>query len=316
VSRSETRGHGGAYHLHEHALEAAVSPRFFLIPLALGAATPVAAQDPAATRVELVGAGVISTPNLNETFPAIDPRDGSLWFSRYQDDFDRQTIYVARPRGDGWDTPKVAPFSGTYGDRAPRLSPDGSLLYFTSNRPTEGAGPPARDLNIWVVTRGADGSWSAPALVAAPVSLPTSRDMHAAITADGSLYFASYRPEGRGRADIYVARRQGGGFGAAEPLGPTVNDSLGQTDLVVSADGTRMIFIVTGGPGGLGGDDLYAVAGDGTGWGQPVQLPAPINSNEYEYGPGFSPDGRWLYFTSHRNGTGDIFRVSMTWRIW
>jgi Tol biopolymer transport system component len=77
-----------------------------------------------------------------------------------------------------------------------------------------------------------------------------------------------------------------------------------------------MILIVTGGPGGLGGDDLYAVAGDGTRWGQPVHLPAPINSNEYEYGPAFSPDGRWLYFTSHRNGTGDIFRVSMRWTIW
>jgi hypothetical protein len=210
----------------------------------------------------------------------------------------------------------VAPFSGTYGDRAPRFSPDGSRLYFTSNRPLEGAGPAGRDLNIWVVTRQADGGWGDPALVPAPVSLPTSRDMHAAITAEGSVYFASYRPEGRGRADIYVAPWRAGGFGAAEALGPTVNDSLGQTDLIVSADGRRMILVVTDRPGGLGGDDLYTLVRQGAAWGAPVHLPAPINSNEYEYGPALSPDGRWLYFTSHRGGTGDIYRVPVTLMGW
>jgi len=292
-----------------------VSPRI-LVPFVLftAAAPGAAAQD--TTRAELVAPGVISTTDLNETFPAIDPRDGSLWFSRYQQSFDQQTIYVARAQGDRWAPPVVASFSGTYGDRTPRFSPDGSRLYFTSNRPLERTGPAGRDLNIWVVTRRADGGWGEPALVPAPVSLPTSRDMHAAITADGSVYFASYRPEGRGRADIYVAPWHAGGFGPAELLGPTVNDSLGQTDLIVSADGRRMVLVVTDRPGGLGGDDLYALTRQGTSWGAPVHLPAPINSNEYEYGPAFSPDGRWLYFTSHRGGTGDIYRVPMTLRVW
>jgi hypothetical protein len=294
-----------------------VSPRLFTVIVSAVAALPAAAQDSTRARPELVGPGVVSSTDLNETFPAIDPRDGSLWFSRYQQSFDQQTIHVAQARGDGWEAPAVAPFSGTYGDRAPRFSPDGSRLYFTSNRPVDGTGPATRDLNIWVVTRGPDGQWSAPALVPDPVSLPASRDMHAAVAADGSIYFASYRPEGRGRADIYVApSRAAGSPGPAMPLGPTVNDSLGQTDLTISADGQRMILVVTDRPGGLGGDDLYAVSRRGTEWGSPVHLPAPINSHEYEYGPALSPDGRWLYFTSHRNGTGDIYRVPMTVRVW
>jgi hypothetical protein len=45
---------------------------------------------------------------------------------------------------------------------------------------------------------------------------------------------------------------------------------------------------------------------------QPMRhLDAPINSKEYEYGPMVSPDGRWLIFTSHRTGNGDIYRISI-----
>jgi hypothetical protein len=54
-----------------------------------------------------------------------------------------------------------------------------------------------------------------------------------------------------------------------------------------------MMLIVTDRPGRLGGDDLYAVQREGDGWG----------------------NGKWLYFTSHRNGTGDVLRVPMPDRI-
>jgi len=285
------------------------APRLTMAVLATALAQPVLAQGrPAIPEPEVVGPGAISTADLNETFPAIDPMDGALWFSRYRDSFDRQTIYVARARGDGWAEPVVAPFSGTHGDRAPRFSPDGSRLYFTSNRPVPGAAS-GNDLNIWVVTRGGDGGWSPPELVPAPVSLPGGRDMHAAVTADGTVFLASYREAGRGRADIYRVPWRNGAFGEPENLGATVNDSLGQTDLFVTPDGTLMILVVTDRPGGLGGDDLYVLRREGRGWSEPVHLPAPLNSHEYEYGPWLSPDGRYLYFTSHRGGTGDILRV-------
>ena len=67
-----------------------------------------------------------------------------------------------------------------------------------------------------------------------------------------------------------------------------------------------------GSPDGLGGDDLYmAERRDGV-WQPMVHVARPINSPAYEYGPMVSPDGAWLYFTSHRmNGDGDIYRVPM-----
>lgn len=71
-----------------------------------------------------------------------------------------------------------------------------------------------------------------------------------------------------------------------------------------------MILVITDHPSGLGSDDLFVVRRDGDGWGMPEHLPALVNTETYEYGPTLSPDGRWVVFTSHRNGSADVFRVA------
>ncbi len=266
----------------------------------------VAASDAAGP--ELVQPGVIST-DRNETFPAIDPRDGSLWFSVYDKDFNRQTVMRAAA-GEGesdWQEPRPVAFSGRWGDRAPRFSPDGSQLWFSSNRPLAGKDT-ITDYNLWLVQRGPDGAWSAPAVAPSPVRMPGSKDMHASVTRDGVLYFSSDR---FGTDDIVRVRLADGPAARAERV-PLVDDSLPQTDVLVSPDGTWMIDVVTDAPGGLGGDDLYLSRFVNGAWTAPRNLGAPINSHTYEYGPSLSPDGRWLYFTSHRRGTADIFRIPVS----
>ncbi len=262
------------------------------------AALPATAQEP-----ERVAPGVISLEGRHETFPAIDPVDGSLWFSVYDQSFDKQTVMRAGRSGASWSAAEKAGFSGEFGDRAPRFSPDGKRLYFTSNRPAPGAKP--GDLNIWVVDRQGSG-WSAPALVPAPVSAADSRDMHNVALSDGTIFLSSYRTGGAGRADIW--RISPGG--AAENLGAPINDAFGQTDLYVSPDGKWMILVVTEHAKGLGGDDLFISEFSKGAWSALRHLPAPINSAEYEYGPSLSPDGKWFYFTSHRSGgNADVYRV-------
>jgi Tol biopolymer transport system component len=258
---------------------------------------PVAA---AAQAPERVAPDVIAT-DRNETFPAIDPRTGDLWFSRYDRGFDDQVLMVARRTGDTWAAPVQAGFSGTHGDRAPRFSPDGGVLYFTSNRPAPNR--VAGDLNIWAADRAGSG-WSAPRVVD-PLST-SERDMHNAPVAGGAHFVASYRPGGLGRADIWHVAADG----TARPVGPPINDAGGQPDLWVSPDGTWMILVITDPAGGLGGDDLLVSEFRDGAWTVPRLLPAPINSDEYEYGPWVAGD--WLYFTSHRGGNADIWLVPVS----
>lgn len=254
---------------------------------------------------ERVAPGVISLEDRHETFPAIDPVDGSLWFSVPEGSFDNQTIMRAPASGQGWSQAEPVPFSGRWGDRAPRFSPDGGRLYFTSNRP--GAGGSAGDMNIWVTERRDGGVWSEPQPLPAPVN-SGGRDIHAVVVSR-AIYVASDREPGQGRSDIYRIPQVEGGWGEADPQ--PFNDEYSQPDLMVPEDESWMILVITEDPRGLGGDDLFLVGRAATGWSDPEHLPSPINSSEYEYGPTLSPDGRWLYYTSHRDGTADVYRIEV-----
>jgi Tol biopolymer transport system component len=266
--------------------------------------TPLLAQ----AAPELVQLGVIST-DRNETFPAIDPADGSLWFSVYTENFDRQVIMRAARGGSGWERPAVVAFSGgDWGDRAPRFSPDGKRLYFSSNRP-RAVGAAGGAFHLWVLDR-TGREWSEPRLLPAPIN-SSAADRHSSETRAGDLYFSSTRPGGAGRSDIYRARRAGSAW-SAERLPAPINDQLSQPDLLVAPDGRWMLLVITDHPDGLGGDDLFLSRFQGGSWSAPRRLPEPINSKEYEYGPSLSPDGRILYFTSHRRGSADVYRVSVT----
>lgn len=250
---------------------------------------------------EIVASGVVSTDERNQTFPAIDPQTGDLWYSEYSDSFDDQVLMRAPAAEGHWGAPEVVPFSGEWGDRAPRFSPDGAHLYFTSNRPVGSGGG---DMNIWVVERTADG-WGDPAPAADLNS--SAPDMHASVSETG-VWFASRRDGGRGRSDLY--RR--GADGALAHLGPELNDELSQPDLWVSPDESWMLLAVTDRPDGFGGDDLYVVRRTDGRWGAPVNLGSDINSEEYEYGPWVDSSGGYLYFTSHRAGPSHIYRVPLS----
>jgi len=272
--------------------------------------SPWAADTQDAFRGELVGAGVISTEEGGQVFPAVAPDGSALYFSQVKDrNWGDQTIMVAERRGDGWATPHDVAFSGSAAsDRAPRLSVDGNKLFFSSNRPLPGT--QTQDFNLWVVERNAGGHWSEPS----PLSINTDAvEMHSAVTRDGTLYFASSgRPDGLGRSDLYRSRYRDGRFATAEHLGETINSELSQPDVYVSPDGDWMILATTDHPDGLGGDDLYVSYWRDGAWIAPRNLGPAVNTPEYEYGPTVSGDGEYLYFTSHRRAAGDIYRIRLS----
>lgn len=243
---------------------------------------------------ELVGAGAISTDERHETFPAVDPVDGSLWFSVYANSFDQQTIMRAERADGGWGTPETASFSGRWGDRAPRFSPDGSRLYFTSNRPLPGAAASGRS-HIWQIDRQPDQSWSQPRVALAPD--PNADDIHSAAAASGAIYVASTRPGAVGKYDLFRSSPDG----SIAHVPPPVNDEHALTDVWVSEDERWMIIVITDHPSGLGGDDLYVSRSTDGEWTAARNLGTPINSEEFEYGPNISPDGRFLYFTDRKS---------------
>jgi hypothetical protein len=272
--------------------------------LLLTGAGPALAQNPP----EKVAPGTISTAG-GEGFPALDPIDGSLWYSTHDEKWGSHTIVRAPALGNGWGAPETLSFSGVYENRAPRPTPDGRRIVFSSNRPRPGE-TGADDWNLWVVTRAAGGGWTNPTPLPAPVSTD-AQEFHASPARDGSLWFASNRPGGAGRSDLYAARPDGEGW-AVEPVGGALATPNSEPDVWIDPDERFAIVVITDREDGYGGDDLYLTIPEEDGWSRPVNLGEGVNSKAYEYGPFVSVDGQWLWFTSHRDGSGDLYRIRVS----
>jgi Tol biopolymer transport system component len=214
----------------------------------------------------------------------------------------RATIYVTHRRGGAWQQPEVAPFSGQHVDIDPFVTPDGGRLFFSSIRLVDGA--PRDALDLYVMGRE-PGGWSEPMRLGPEVNSDLD-ELYASVDAAGTLYFASGPPAPTPEVNwnIYHAEPAGSGFTARTPLDgvnlrlpwdaerPTRDWSFNPE---ISRDG-RVLLFASLRDGGYGFGDLYVSHRTPQGWSEPRNLGSAVNTENDEFHPTLSPDGRWLYF--------------------
>jgi Tol biopolymer transport system component len=247
--------------------------------------------------------GIITTDG-DEYGPALAPDGRTMYLVKRVERGRVEYIYSSQFNGERWIAPRVAGFSGQWFDKEPFVSLDGKRIYFASNRPWVKGNPP-RDVDIWFVEKKFRG-WSEAARVDFINS--DSTDSYPALTADGTIYFASNRPGGRGDYDIYRSRLVNGKYTEAQNLGDAINTPGNEADPYIAPDESYMIFSSVR-EGGYGEGDLYISYQSAGQWSAPEILPTSVNSREYEYTPLISPDGRYLFFS---RGWGDIFQVDVS----
>lgn len=131
---------------------------------------------------------------------------------------------------------------------------------------------------------------------------------------NGDLYFVRSTPEFSGWR-LFVSRC--GADGWSQPQPPSFAGDGVEADPWFSADGRTLYFISTRSTDGIEREDLdlwRVDRGDDGDWGEPVRLPAPVNSTGKEWFPRPAADG-WLYFGSDRPGgfgKTDIWRARRT----
>ena len=191
-------------------------------------------------------------------------------------------------------------------EASPCISTDGLTLFFCDGlwdvaAPQRPGGHGGVDL--WCTTRVTqDGEWNPPVNLG-PVVNSSYWDGHPAISGDGlSLYFASDRPGGHGRADIYVVTRASvhDEWGPPVNLGPPVNSSSSDNGPGISGDG-RILLFTSARPGLLGGYfDIWMAKRrtQNDNWEPPIHLDPPISSINMEGWPRISSDNSVLYFSA------------------
>jgi dipeptidyl aminopeptidase/acylaminoacyl peptidase len=95
----------------------------------------------------------------------------------------------------------------------------------------------------------------------------------------------------------------------AAPKGLTIDDMLAMqrvTDPAVSPDGKLVAFTVrdTDLDANRGRTDIWLAAVDGS------RVTRVTSHPENDSDPAWSPDGRWIYFTSSRSGSAQVWRIS------
>jgi hypothetical protein len=261
---------------------------------------PYLGQTPPGPAPQPFAPGIITT----------DAEEGSSGFALngtvflFQKFLDRRChTYITRLEDGTWTSPTLIPFWETMAGNGDFVvsSDDRTLLYQVRT----GAGPDTLS-HVWRAEITPTG-WGEPAAFPAPVNTPYF-ESYASDTTDGTLYFFSRRPGGKGGFDLYRSAREAGGY--AEPANlEALNTPANEWDPFIAPDESYILFCSTK-PGGLGGDDIYVSfrSSDGA-WGTPVHLGDEVNSPGSENRPYVTHDGKYFFFTSTRNGSRDTFWV-------
>ena len=160
------------------------------------------------------------------------------------------------------------------------------------------------------------GNWSDPQPITIKgVDKNIAPEVSLAVAEEGEAIILSLdHQDAYGGNDLFVAFKTGeNSFGKPIHLGPAVNSQSHEKAPFLSSDG-RTMFFSSNRQNVMGGYDLfmvYRLDDSWTHWTAPKRFLAPINSSANEGFPCFNRTSGYLYFSSDRNGSSDIFRVSI-----
>jgi len=246
--------------------------------------------------------GTISTGDY-ESFPAFSPTGDTIYFAKCSSDLSTMTICLSSFRNGKWTEPAVASFSGKYVDTGPFVAKDGKTVYFISNRPVQKGDAIKTDTDIWSVT--SDGKkWSEPFHLSAPIN-SAADEYYPTLTDNGTMYFASRRPGGKGGSDVYRCRLQNDNYSLVENLGDSINTSDNEYEPFIAPDESYLIFMATR-PNGLKNSDFYISYNKNGTWSRAEKLQSPISTDATEWSPKVTRDGKYFFFASTRTQQGTL----------
>ena len=160
------------------------------------------------------------------------------------------------------------------------------------------------------IVRREGNAWSFPEALNINNYHNSGTDVSMHISHDGSvMLMALERYDSRGQSDLYISFRIGTNeWSTPKNMGWRVNTPAKETAPFLSEDHQRLFFASNRN----GNTDIYMLVRQGEGWDEwstPRRFKAPVNSSAHDSQPFFNSATGYLYFTSNREGSSDIYRV-------
>ncbi len=265
---------------------------------------------------EVVNLGPDVNTKDDDYFPFITNDQEELYFTRKSAKGD-EDLYRSRLQKGQWARGNPVKAINTELDEGMiSMVRDGRLLFFTACNRDGVLGI----CDIWQAIIDAEGEVTE----VGPLDGYTNSEKwesQAAISCDGStLFFASERPGGFGKSDLWYSKRQPDGrWSNPVNLGPKINTDDYEEAPFITNDGRTLYFSSYGHPG-MGDQDIFMSWLDDEGnWSDPINLGPPVNTAFRELGFFLSADGKTGYFSSERpEGYGklDIYKFQLTEQLY
>jgi hypothetical protein len=238
---------------------------------------------------------------------AFSPDGNEIYWAAALGNGQFQKIWMISRHDGRWGPPEVFPLSGPHTYGGPAISPDGKKFYFDVMKAAE-KNSQKREFDILFREKKASG-WGDVIKPGPPLNTDTSA-LGPSVSRNGNVYFYSFDNEGGfGSVDIYRSRLVHGRYSEPENLGGSINSEFMDTMPFIAPDESYLLFDSMR-PDGYGDFDLYVSyqRKDGS-WTKAKNLGDTINTPARESISVVSPDGKYLFFMSRRNGIGEFFWV-------
>jgi outer membrane protein OmpA-like peptidoglycan-associated protein len=199
------------------------------------------------------------------------------------------------------------------------FSKDGQTMYFTRNNFNKGKkGKDANRMTLLKIYRAqlVNGTWKN--VTELPFNSNEFNTAHPALNPNETmLYFASDRPGGYGKSDLWqVELLADGNFGSPVNLGNSINTEGRETFPFVSK--ANELYFATDGYPGLGGLDIYQTELTDNNWKKPQNIGSPANTAADDFGFYIDTDIQKGFLTSNREGgkgNDDIYGLLETKKL-
>ncbi len=166
-----------------------------------------------------------------------------------------------------------------------------------------------------IVKRNIDGTWTDPVPMQIDNYNVVSSAVNLTMSSTGEVLIMSLpRKDSYGDNDLYISFKVGDNhWSEPKNMGPKINTNMREVTPHLTADG-RDLFFASNRPSSIGGLDIFYVSRlDETwiNWSEPRRFVSPINSVEDESQPYFNTATGYMYFSSKKDGTHDIYRVKI-----
>lgn len=222
-----------------------------------------------------------------------------------------QEVWIAETEHEPFDKVRhpYAPLNNVLPNSICSLTPQAETFIIVNQFPPDGGLLPG-----FSIIRRVEDEWQQPEPIEIQdFTFKTGSGIGCTMSSDGEVLILSLPTEG-GENDLFVSFKKGEKlWSKPQNLGKVVNSYGREITPHLSADGKELYF-ASNRSGSLGGLDIFYTKRKGESWfewDEVQHFVYPINTRSDDTHPYFNPVSGYLYFSSKREGTSDIFRVKI-----